>query len=201
MKLSSRFFVSLSLVATPLVVKDSNPMFPPPAIEADENYRDWYGPTLKRFKEKPLWVGNDTTSARETIRLTFISGASLLKGRSATVIRIETRERHTRLLARAEFLDHGHREIREVANKNVLTSQVDTLQKLADDAGAWKFPVGTWEKEDEISVHCTELIMERQQGSDYAVSHILISCNQPSRLMPFVDYVAKLAGQNGKLRY
>lgn len=176
-------------------------MFPPSAIKADENYRDWYGPTLERLGEKPLWVDSDATPARETIRLTFISGASLRRGWAATVIRIEIRGQHARLIARAETLDHGHREVREVANKNVLSSQIESLQKLVEKANAWEFPVGTWDKEYEISLHCTELIMERRRGSDYAVSHILIACNQPSRLMPFVDYVAKLAGQNGKLRY
>ena len=117
MRLSSKVFVSLILLATPVVAKNANRVFPPSAIEADELYRDWYGPTLEGLGEKPLWVNRDATSSSETIRFTFISGASLIKGWDATVIRIEIQGKHARLIARAETHDHGHREVREVANK------------------------------------------------------------------------------------
>ena len=194
------FLIAILMVHS-LTPKPSTPMFPPQAIEANENYRDWYGPELVQFGEKPLWVESDDAAGRETIRFTFIPGATLLRGRHTTVIRIETEKGKARLIARTEINDRGKRSNREVANKSLSFAEVVKLQAFAEKAEPWKYPVGTWEK-DEISIHCTELLMERRQRSSYAVSHILISCNQPDRLMPLVDYVAELAGQKRKdLRY
>ena len=188
------------LQTTPTVVKTS--IFPPDAIELDDNYRDWFGPTLVELKEGPLWVSQSTPPDAETIRFTFIPGAMRIKGQHATVIRIDLKESSARLIARSQFNNRGNRTIKEVANRSLSAEKIAKLQDLADKADAWKFRVGTWEEADTISIHCTELIMERRQPSGYAVSHIRISCNNPNRLMPLVNYIAQLAGQNRKkLRY
>ena len=197
-------FLAAILMAHSLALDPSTPMFPREAIEANENYRDWYGPELEGLGEKPLWIDSRDFSNREVIRFTFIPGAALIKGRDTTIIRIEITGRKARLIARTEVRDGQGRTIREVAHKEISSTELATLRRLSEQAETWKYSVGDWEeqKEGEISIHCTELLMERRQRSSYAVSHILISCNQPARLMPLVDYVAKLAGQKRKdLRY
>tara|TARA_R110001606_G_scaffold135777_5_gene273052 strand:+ start:415 stop:1008 length:594 start_codon:yes stop_codon:yes gene_type:complete len=177
-------------------------MFPSDAIERNNNYRDWYGPELERLGEIPLWVDSRVAPGKQTIRFTFIPGATRIVGRNATVIRIEIEEGKGRLIARTEIYDHRKHSIREVAGKSLFPTEIIKLQDLVGKADPWKFPIGTWDEPDQLSIHCTELLMERRQHSGYAVSHILISCNQPNRLMPLVDYITELAGQKRKdLRY
>lgn len=179
-------------------------MFPPDAINLNDNYRDWYGPELEQLKEKPLWVDEEAAHEKEVIRFLFIPGATRIKGRDSTVIRIEIENGKARLITRAQFNQPGRRNVRTLADKGLSHAQVAELQELANKADPWKLRIGDWGEHDPeaIYIHCTELIMERRLRSEYAVSHVLVSCEQPNRLMPLVNYVAELAGQRQKdLRY
>jgi hypothetical protein len=201
-KLISMSSLSAIFLALPSVAAAPASMFPPDAITMNDNYGDWYGPRLEELKEKPLWGDDKAALAKETIRFTFIPGATRTAGRHATAIRIEIEEGSGHLIARTEIYHNRERSIRKVADKSLSSAEITKLKELADKADTWKFRVGTWEEPDQISIHCTELVMERRQPAGYAVSHILISCNKPDRLMPLVDYVAELAGQRREeLRY
>ncbi len=201
-KLLAIIVLIILMVTPPLAAKPSALMFPPDAITSNDYYRDWYGPTLKDLEERPLWTGSKAVQGKEVIRFTFIPGPMRLVGRHATVVRIEIGQDEARLLARTQANDHGEMSIRKVAKKRLTSLEVSKLHDLITQAEPWKFAVGTWEEKGRLSIHCTELIMERRQPSGYAVSQILISCTQPDRLMPLVDYVAALAGQSREdLRY
>jgi hypothetical protein len=179
-------------------------MFPPDAIELEDSYRDWYGPELEQLAEMPLWVNREEAHEKEVIRFLFIPGVGRVKGRHSTVIRIEIEDGVAHLIARAKFNHLGRRNIRTLTNKSLSNAQTTKLRELANQADAWKFRVGDWGEHDPeaIYIHCTELIMERRLRTEYAVSHVLVSCEQPNRLMPLVNYVAELAGQRPEdLRY
>jgi hypothetical protein len=209
--LAASFFLFASLPTAGCVGKgDALPVttaapiaiFPPDAIALNDNYRDWYGPTLEEMKEGPLWVDDRAAQSLDTFRFTFIPGAMRTTGRHATVIRIDVKERVASLVVRAQFNDRSKRTIRTIAEKLLSPAEIAKLKELADQADPWQFRVGTWEEPDQISIHCTELVMERRQSTNYAVSHILISCNHPNRLLPLVNYVAELAGEKREaLRY
>jgi hypothetical protein len=203
-KFATKLFLSVILFQVPLTAETAISMFPPDAIELDDNYRDWYGPELEQLAEKPLWPDTGAAQEKEIVRFLFIPGAARVKGRHSSVIRIEIADGMARLITRAKFNHFGRRSIRTLTTKNLSIGQIAKLRELANQAEAWKFRVGSWDKHDPESVyiHCTELIMERQTRSDYAVSRALISCNQPNRLMPFVNYIAELAEQKHEdLRY
>ncbi len=78
------------------------------------------------------------------------------------------------------------------------------IDQLADEAGVFEFERGSWDGE-EIYMHCQTLDMERVNASGYRVSVVNIGCNQPTKLMPFVREVVRLAkmknGENGMLFY
>ena len=177
-------------------------IFPPDAIAQNASYRDWFGPTLNELNERPLWIDERATPGAETLRFTFIPGLARISGRKATVIRVDLEGSSARLIARSKFYGRREGAIRELENRSLSATEIATLRDLSDKADAWKFPVGTWEDAEPIAIHCTELIMERRQPSSYGVSHILISCKSPNRLMPLINYVAELARQSRQeLRY
>jgi hypothetical protein len=203
-KIAKLSLLSALFLQFPLAAETPASMFPPDAIKLNDNYRDWYGPELEKMAEKPLWEDRGATHEKEIVRFSFIPGATLAKGRGSTVIRIEIEDGSARLMARAQFHNLGRRSLRMLVDKSLSRAQVTKLRALADQADAWAFRVGEWVKQDPeaIYVHCTELIMERRLRSEYAVSHALVSCEQPKRLMPLVNYVAELAGQRREdLRY
>ena len=204
-KFGKLFFVAALVVQPSIAAERASSIFPPEAIELNDNYGDWYGSTLEKLGEKPLWPDDAANTKTEIIRFTFIPGATRLVGRDATAIRIEIGDKEARLFANAEYgRGRGRSAVtRKVADKRLSSVQIAKLRELAEKADPWSFPVGTWEEDDgSISIHCTELLMERRQPAGYSVSHVLISCNQPNRLMPLVNYVAELAEQKQKdLRY
>ena len=171
---------------------EKSALFPPDVVETNDFYADWYGPELERLNEKPIW--NDAAES-EIVRFTFLRGASLVRGVNSIVIRIQkSKDGGATLLAKRRYIDQGSSEIQTIRRIRLATTQVEKLDMLARQADLWRYRSGTWmEKDDDIYIHCTELIMERASGSEYSVSHNLVSCNQPIRLMPLVDYVAELA--------
>jgi hypothetical protein len=190
------------LYQNPLAAEKPSSMFPPD-IALHHYYGDWYGPELEQLGEKPLWVDNKETHEKEVIRFLFIPGVGRTKGRHSTVIRIEIEQEVARLIARTEFRDPKRDKVQTLTDKSLSRAQIAKMRELISKAGLWEFRVEQWGKDPEAYyTHCTELVMERRIESKYAVSHILVSCDQPSQLMPLVNYVANLAGQSQKvLRY
>lgn len=203
-KFAKILLLSTLFVQFPMAAETPVSMYPPDAIETNDNYRDWYGPELERLAEKPLWVDNEPASKKEIIRFLFIPGVGRIKGRDSTVIRIEIGDGATRLIARTQINNRRRSKVETLTDKSLSHAQVKKLRELANQADPWKFRVGSWGEHDPeaIYLHCTELIMEHRLRSEYAVSHVLVSCEQPNRLMPLVNYVAELAGQRQEdLRY
>jgi hypothetical protein len=73
------------------------------------------------------------------------------------------------------------------------TDQISKLNLLAMQSGAWKFEIGSWDG-DEIYMHCQLLEMERADAKGYRYSSVNIGCNHPTKLMPFVNEVVRVAG-------
>jgi hypothetical protein len=179
-------------------------MFPPDIIESDDTFRDWYTPVLTRLGEKSLWVESSATHDSEVMRFLFVPGVDRVKGRNSTVIRIEIEGQTARLIARGEVSRLGYRTVRTLTNLRLSPQQITRLRELSNQADPWKFRSGTWNNlsQDVFYFHCTELIMERRLRSDYAVSTLSVSCEQPNRLMPLINYVVELSGQRQEdLRY
>ncbi|HMT44283.1 MAG TPA: hypothetical protein PKA59_06990, partial [Chakrabartia sp.] len=67
------------------------------------------------------------------------------------------------------------------------------VNRLAVESGTFDFAAGSWDDMQEVYVHCQLLEMERADASGYRYSSINIGCNQPKKLMPFVEHVMALA--------
>lgn len=171
-------------------------MFPPDVVETNKSYRDWYGEVLSEMGEKPLWrrTGEDNRGA--VVRFTFIPGVGRIKGPHALVIRVEMPPSGAAtLVARQSYRNGQVTSTRQLRRLKIEPHQIATIEAMGQAADLWKFKSGTWQSNDEnvIYIHCTELIMERATPTDYSVSHVLISCNQPAKLLPLIDYMVMLA--------
>lgn len=169
-------------------------MFPSDVLSSSDYYSEWYGPVLAQMGEKPLAELAERDAATH-IRFTFFPGVQRRKGPVATTIRMRIPE-----TGKAHFVVKRLEQDREIRSTSTLRrsslskTQAQKIEELGNEAGVWAFRSGVWQSNpDAIYVHCTELIMERAKGQDYSVSHVLISCEQPQKLMPLVDFVVDLA--------
>lgn len=176
-------------------------LFAGPAFAASENrgcgtysaevlalpYAGYSDCILRQAREKPLWRTPLQAGVRQHIRLTFTQGHSVYTrvinfeeyadGRG--IIRSKTLRRD-----RAQGLVVSSRKSRRIA-----PADVQILDRLGLSSGAWEHPTGSWDG-DQLFMHCETLDMERVTSSGYRFSSVNISCNQPEKLMPLVQFIA-----------
>lgn len=154
-------------------------------------YGGFSGCRLKALRQPALWQGLPK-GKQQVIRLTFTDG-HMFFWRSVSITRMESgagvltvtgTSRPTRIRPRMP----------ERVRRTIKLSQadLDRIDQLAEAAGAFQFERGTWD-DKEIYLHCQTLDMERVNADGYRVSVVNIGCNQPEKLMPFVDEVVRLA--------
>ena len=81
-----------------------------------------------------------------------------------------------------------------VRRASLSAKQLAELNRLVEQAKLWEFSMEAWDDPEEIYSHCQLLEMETASGKDYRYSSVFIGCNQPTKLMPVVDEVARLGG-------
>lgn len=166
-------------------------------------YGGWAGCRLKELRQPALWKGLPKHAAQVT-RLTFTDGHEFfwrtvtitLRADGSGVLTVLGTSRATRI--RPPMPDVVRRTTK------LTPDDLARLDKLAEEAGVFEFERGSWDGE-EMYMHCQVLDMERVNASEYRVSVVNIGCNQPTKLMPFVREVVRLAkmtnGENGMLFY
>ncbi len=186
-----------AILGAPAAAQDSDcNLFPPPVTQAPV-YSGYSASRMCAAGLKPLWQGLPDRADR-VMRFTFSSGHSLF-WRSVTITRrldgtgmLEVvgggRRNHDDRSAWIDLRPERHRLRRE---------QVAALVALADQSGSFDYEVGTWDRgadgETDIFLHCQTLEMEQADAAGYRFSSVNIGCNQPTRLMPLVDEVIRLA--------
>jgi hypothetical protein len=170
----------------------------PPRVDESALYAGWSACTIRKWGEKPLWQGLPKRT-NQFIRFTFTPGHSQF----IRVVTIRERDDGTAVLTvfgtRSRL--HYRDPVQHIRTRRVQLSaaQMDEIDKLAADAGVWDFDIGTWDQiagengdEMEIYLHCQLLEMERANAEGYRFSSVNIGCNQPRKLMPFVNEIVRL---------
>jgi hypothetical protein len=160
-----------------------------PSEVQDSLYSAYSGCLLHKLGEKPLWHGVANKHHRQEIRFTFTEGHAT----------------YTRVIDFVEYLDGtGSIAVTSVFRRpdpwkvirqrriDLSATEVARLNELGDQSGTWGFPNGSWDG-DGWYLHCETLDMERVNASGYRYSSVNISCNQPTKLMPLVEYLTGLA--------
>ncbi len=198
-------FLALSLGAALQAEPDSEScgLFPPDM----PFYGGFSGCALKRAGQPPLWKGLPK-GAEQVIRLTFTDGHAFF-WRSVTIAR-KTDGTGVLTVIGTSRPTRIRPPMPEAVRRRTKLSQDDIvrLDRLADEAGVFEFERGTWDAngaDGDIYLHCQTLDMERANAAGYRVSVVNIGCNQPKKLMPFVNEVVRLAkmknGGGGQLFY
>lgn len=146
---------------------------------------------LRDAGDKPLWRGSLPRGTNQMIRFTFTEGHSLYTkvidltqwagGKAAMRLRTFRRERNGQIVLTKQ---------RRLA---ISATDMETIDKLGSSSGTWEHRIGSWDGDD-IYVHCETLDMERATQTAYSYATVSISCNQPTKLMPFVSFVTGLIG-------
>lgn len=159
----------------------------PPAVEGTL-YGGYSGCVLKEFGKRPLWRALER-KYRQQIRFTFTDGhaaftkvidfVEMADGTGKIGLTIVSRQRD------------GTRAITKNQSFRVSTTDIARINSLGEQSGVWSFETGSWDG-DELYMHCETLDMERIDASGYRHSSVNVSCNQPAKLMPFVNFVTDL---------
>ena len=146
---------------------------------------------------KPLWQGVPE-GAEQVMRFTLTSGHALF-WRTVTITALPDGS------GRLEVVGGGfrHRDVRSrwVDLRPVLrrlsAEELANLAALAGQSGTFDHAVGSWDQgsdgETDLFLHCQTLEMERADAAGYRFSSANIGCNRPSKLMPLIDEVIRLA--------
>lgn len=161
----------------------------PPGI-SDAMYGGFSACNLREIGAKPLWTGLDP-KYRQQMRFTYTNGQ---RPGFRVIDVVERTDGTGSVRVRESWWKPGDLDVEVTADTSYRVSAADIakLNALGETATVWKFPVGTWDK-DEIYLHCDTLDMERIDAVGYRFSSINISCNHPRLLMPFLEHMAKLA--------
>lgn len=170
-------------------------------------YGGWSGCDLKRLRQPALWKGLPD-GAQQVTRLTFTDG-HVFFWRTVTITHYANGKGE--LTVRGTSRPSPVRPpMPAVVRRTIKLSAEDLarIDRLAEAAGVFEFERGSWDRNgdgEEIYMHCQTLDMERANAAGYRVSVVNIGCNQPKKLMPFVNEVVRLAkmknGGNGQLFY
>lgn len=181
--------IVLAFAGTPLAACENGGCGTYSSDVLDSPYAGWSDCILHEAGEKPLWHGLTRTGVREQIRFTFTEGHSS----------------YTQVIDFDGYTD-GHGSIRlktlhdEPTDGLVISGQksrrvspgdVAIIDRLALSSGTWEHAIGTWNGDD-LYMHCETLDMERATAAGYSFSSANISCNQPEKLMPLVQFMTGL---------
>ncbi len=154
---------------------------------------------LRRAGEKTLWRASLPSHVRQHIRFTYSDGHY----NSARVINFMERA-DGRGIIRLKTIRRDKTDRLTISlgkRRRVAPADVAMIDQLGSSSGNWEPAIGTWDAdiEDEdgqsiVFIDCPVLTMERVTLSGYSRSEVSIPCNQPTKLMPFVRFVIKLAG-------
>lgn len=190
------------LLAAPALGNDGSEscgIFPPDV----PFYGGWSGCALKRLRQPALWQGLPK-DVQQVTRLTFTDG-HMFFFRAVTITQYA--DGKGVLTVRGTSRPGPMRPAMPAAVRrtiNLTTADLARIDQLAEQAGVFEFERGSWDGE-EMYMHCQTLDIERANAAGYRVSVVNIGCNQPSKLMPFVREVVRLAkmqnGANGMLFY
>ncbi|WP_157219853.1 hypothetical protein [Flavisphingomonas formosensis] len=175
----------------------------PPTIYEMAVSAGWSACSLKEIGEKPLWHGLPDDTAR-IIRFVFTQGHGLF-------FRVVTITQKTDGSASLKVSGTRRRDDGRTAEEPLVVRRIPLSPEamariiaLGDRTGTWDFDVGSWD-EEEIYLHCQLLEMEKADAEGYRYSSVNIGCNQPTKLMPLIDEVARLAklkkASGGRLYY
>ena len=165
----------------------------PENVEQSSSYSGFAESRMCEAGLPALWKGLPDNTA-SVMRFTFTSGHSMFF-RTVTITEFKSGK------ARIETVGGGfkRRDVRTPWNdispirRRLSTEKLTQIRALVEEAGVFKFKVGTWDKSDEdegrIFMHCQLLEMERMDASGYRFSSVNIGCNRPNRLMPLVDEI------------
>jgi hypothetical protein len=172
----------------------------PPTVHEGALYAGWSACDMQRRGEKPIWQGLPTDTKQVT-RFIFTQGHEMF---FRVVKIVEYADGTTELKVFGTRNRNHYRKPERTARtirRKLSPEEVSRVHKLSDDAGLWEFEVGTWDQiagenggEMELFMHCQLLEMERANREGYRFSSVNIGCNQPRKLMPLVNEIARLAG-------
>ncbi len=167
----------------------------PPNVHEGALYAGWSACDMRRRGELPIWQGMPQ-GTRQVTRFIFTQGHGMFF-RVVRIIEFEDGTAELKVFGTQNRNDYRKPERRTATIRKRLSSeQVDTLSRLATEAGVWDFEVGTWDGAGDdapLYTHCQLLEMERANAQGYRFSSVNIGCNQPKKLMPLVNEVVRLA--------
>ena len=144
---------------------------------------------LQKVGEKPLWRDGLKRGVLQEVRFTFTEGhlaytkiihvIQRASGRASVSLQTIRRERD------------GEMTISMEMNRHLSRQEIETIDQLGSSSGTWEQRIGSWDG-DELFVHCETLDLERVTSAGYSFASVNISCNQPKRLMPLVNFVTAL---------
>jgi len=145
--------------------------------------------TLQQAGEKPLWHGLTQSGALQQIRFTFTEGHSLY----TKVINFDEQADGSGTI-RLRTIRHDPVKgliVSSQKSRRVTSDEVAKIDSFGLSSGTWEHAIGTWD-ENEVFLHCETLDMERVTHEGYRFASVNISCNQPEKLMPFVQFITGL---------
>jgi len=181
---------SALLVAKPTMADASDRCGMYPDVIYESAYAAYSDCRLKKVGEQPLWHGITSTGFRQKIRFAFTEGHFAY----TRVINFTELANQTGIIKVYTIIATKEHKSKVIGRQRHEVSRRDIalLNTLGDQSGVWHFANGSWDDE-EIYQHCQSLDMERINGEGYRFSSVQIGCNHPSKLMPFVDHLTKLA--------
>ena len=155
-------------------------------------YAGWSDCILRQAGEKPLWHGLTGPGVRQQIRFTFTEG----HGSYTRVIDLDERNDGTGTVL-LRLIRHDPEEgliVSPGRRRRITSADVAMIDQLGSSSGTWQHQMGTWDSEEpgQIFLHCETLDMERATPDGYSFSSVNISCNQPAKLMPLVQFITGL---------
>lgn len=169
-------------------------MLPVEVTQVDA-YAGWPACNMKQADEKRLWEGL-AKGQKQVMRFTFTQGHGMFY-RVIRIVEFDDGSATLKVFGTRNRRDDRHPERKIGTRREVLSAEeLEQIQKLASDSGTWDHAIGTWDStgaEEEIFIHCQVLEMERANADGYRFSSVNIGCNQPTKLMPLVNEIVRLA--------
>lgn len=182
-----------------VMAEDDQPacgMLPPTTVETNY-YAGFESCALKQVREQALWKGLKSDNLVQQSRFTFTDGHL----RWIWTIRIDERVSGT---GRIEVTRIGRAnssrfrmEVKRHWHRGISKTKMAEFNRLASEAGIWKFENGTWDQgeegEDVLYLHCITLGMENVKPEGFRYSHVNIGCNRPAKLKATLEHVLNLS--------